>query len=295
MNNIIKGKKYFEKKEYINDIKASCKDNVIQLTALDFKHLLDETDRAEIAELGGKVRVITPPCTLVDSVCSSLMTRTKEDVERENRFEHRKNANEIAKNLTRSRIPQKYLGMGSGDIAKVEGLEDVFKVFKRYMENHEDFLRRGVGVFMFGGVGSGKTLTTCVLVKKLVEMGYKALFYDTTDLFNTIKSTFKPSSNLHQSDILKEILQAPILMLEDLGAEKPSEWVLDVLFYIINERYKANKTTFITTNYTQKELITRLGEKNRILSRLIEKNFIVANKAPDYRIVENNLLMGELR
>jgi hypothetical protein len=79
--------------------------------------------------------------------------------------------------------------------------------------------------------------------------GARGLFYDTRDLLRVIRSTYNPLVRTAEMDILRPVMDADLLVLDDLGAEKTSEWVEETMNLIVNTRYNERRHTIFTSNY----------------------------------------------
>jgi DNA replication protein DnaC len=151
---------------------------------------------------------------------------------------------------------------------------------EQFPKNHEGFL-------IYGGTGVGKTHLAIGLMKKIAEKGYSCLFYDFRDLLNDIKATYQPNSSITETEILGRIYYVDVFILDELGAEKTTGWVRDTLMTILNKRYNDQKTTIITTNFTdissndEDSLEERIG--SRLRSRLYEMCNTIELTGKDYR------------
>ena len=96
----------------------------------------------------------------------------------------------------------------------------------------------------------GKThLAVGVLRRLIQERGAKGLFCDYRELLKNIQNSYNPQVNTTELELLKPVFAAEVLVLDDLGAQKPNEWVWDTVALILNTRYNDKQTTIITTNY----------------------------------------------
>lgn len=112
------------------------------------------------------------------------------------------------------------------------------------------------GLLFVGRPGVGKThLATAVLSELIRRYGVRGRFADFTTLVHRIQSTFDPSSDDSKHQVLDPISQCEVLVLDELGAQQPSEWVRNTLYLILNTRYTRRLTTLFTTNF-------RLAEPN---------------------------------
>lgn len=140
-----------------------------------------------------------------------------------------------------------------------------------------------------GQPGVGKTHLAVAVLKQVIEgTGARGLFYDTRDLLRLIRSTYDPSTRATELQVLRPVMTADLLVLDDLGAEKTSEWVEETMNLIVNSRYNERRLTIFTSNYPDipdesepNSLLCRIGFRMR--SRLHEMcEFLVLDGA-DYR------------
>ena len=151
------------------------------------------------------------------------------------------------------------------------------------------------GLLLMGPSGVGKTHLAVASLKELIRRGHSGLFCDYRELLKEIQGSYNPSSESTEMGILEPIRTMELLVLDDLGASKPSAWVLDVIGLVLNARYNEKLMTILTTNYfdesevpggqrvTAKEdtLADRIGARMR--SRLFEMCRTVIVDAPDFR------------
>jgi DNA replication protein DnaC len=144
-----------------------------------------------------------------------------------------------------------------------------------------------------GGCGTGKTHLAVGVLKKLIEtQRRRGLFYSSAHLLEMIKSTFD-REDVSEWDLMKPVLERDILVLDDLGAGKITEYAQEKMAYILMERYDRKLTTIITTNYAVrpprenasdtrgKTLGDCIGE--RAYSRILEMCLIVPVGGRDFR------------
>jgi DNA replication protein DnaC len=154
-----------------------------------------------------------------------------------------------------------------------------------------------LGLLFMGPCGVGKTHLAVAILRALLEKGVECLFCDFRELLKTIQDSYNPVVQTTEMQVLAPVLDTEVLLLDDLGASKPSAWVLDTVGHILNTRYNGKRVTLITTNYLDApaargpssslarddSLTDRIGERMR--SRLHEMCRTVELRAPDFRQV----------
>jgi len=160
------------------------------------------------------------------------------------------------------------------------------------------------GLLLIGDIGVGKTHLAVGMIKELVlSKGIPCLFTDYRELLKEIQNSYNSSVQATELDVLRPIFETEVLVLDELGAVKPTEWVWDTVSLILNTRYNQNRTTIITTNYLDNpategeatrlssgKLIAPIREDaleqrigSRMRSRLYEMCRTVEVYAPDFR------------
>src|SRR5271169_2385203 len=171
----------------------------------------------------------------------------------------------------------------------------------------EDYPVEKTGLLLVGTVGVGKTHLAVGILKALVrDKGVPCLFCDYRELLKSIQNSYNASVQATEMQILRPVFDAEVLVLDELGAVRSTEWVFDTVNYILNSRYTDNRTTIITTNFPDKPeqgrveddnprsysaadraarretLGDRIGERMR--SRLHEMCKKVEMEGPDFRL-----------
>ena len=117
----------------------------------------------------------------------------------------------------------------------------------------EEYPVEKTGLMFVGSVGVGKTHLAVGILKALIrDKGVPCLFCDYRELLKEIQHSYNPSVQATEMDILRPVFDAEVLVIDELGAVRSTEWVFDTVNYILNSRYNDNKTTIITTNFPDK-------------------------------------------
>jgi DNA replication protein DnaC len=226
--------------------------------------------------------------------------------------------------LARARIPERYRGHNFENFdtdhyesqrpedgrAWNASLAQAKMLVKGFADNYPSEGERGL--LLMGPWGVGKTHLAVAALIELVVRGHSGLFYDYRELLKEIQNSYNPESRTTEMGVLEPVLKTEVLLLDDLGSSKPSDWALETVGHILNTRYNEKRVTILTTNFLdpdfkrdsdaqpssavraaklpsgeslrpfEKEtLANRVGE--RIRSRLYEMCRGIEIWAPDYR------------
>jgi DNA replication protein DnaC len=106
------------------------------------------------------------------------------------------------------------------------------------------------GLLLTGPIGAGKTHLAVGILQELIRnKGIPCLFCDYRELLKKIIDSYNPSVQTTELEVLRPILETEVVVLDELGAVKSTEWVWETVSYVINSRYNQNKTTIVTTNF----------------------------------------------
>ena len=194
-----------------------------------------------------------------------------------------------SKLFQQARIPRRYEHCSLQNFYNVKGNSYIWRAFgeaQRLIKEYYPGCDRGL-LFM-GPVGVGKTHLSVAILQGLIELGVPCLFYEFGALLKEIQDSYNPVSKSSEMGVLSPVYQAEVLVLDELGASKPTDWVRDTMMQIINTRYNDKKLTVFTTNYfdtrrspTDETLEDRIGV--RLRSRLYEMCKTVIIEGEDYR------------
>ena len=139
------------------------------------------------------------------------------------------------------------------------------------------------GLYLFGDCGTGKTHIVYALMKHIIEtQQYRARLYDSTELLDVIRSCYGKNYE-YRDDLLRQLLDfRGVLIIDDLGVEKMTEWVGETFYKIVNDKYKEMIPMIFTSNLSLDELAERMGD--RIPSRIAEMCEVVKLEGNDRRL-----------
>lgn len=183
-------------------------------------------------------------------------------------------------------IPRKFTNKNlSGFVARNQKQKEILHGAKSFLKtfrgNSHD--QPGKGLLMTGREGTGKTHLAVAILKEVISKGYKGLYWNVPELFLELRRRMDDSAEESEADIFDVARRADLLVLDDLGAERTSDYVLDRLYVLINRRYEDDSATIITTNRTLPELKQQLSP--RIASRIAEMCVTMEFPEGDFRLL----------
>jgi DNA replication protein DnaC len=171
-------------------------------------------------------------------------------------------------------IPPRYRGVSFdrppvSDMARDLETKRAVGDVRAFVEELDDRLEAGRGLWLFGDTGTGKTTLAMLISKGALEAGHSVAIYSLPKLLARIRRTYdsEPGGDSYGS-FFERLTSVDLLHIDDLGAEKRSDWVLEQLYALINERYETQRSVLVTTNLPHQELEEQIG--SRTVSRLAQ-------------------------
>ena len=162
----------------------------------------------------------------------------------------------VARPLTRGRLgdPRQVQGLGFERPPITELDATVVGVVREYVERLDENLREGRGLWLMGDVGTGKTSLAMLVSKAALEHGRSVAIYSLPRLLARIRRTYDAEAG-EQSylEFFERLTAVDLLHVDDLGVEKRSDWVLEQLYALVDERYESQRSIVVTTNLDQAE------------------------------------------
>ena len=179
--------------------------------------------------------------------------------------------------LTAARIPRRYADCSFSTFKFTPGtsLDHALLAAQRFVEEFP--VDRGL--LFTGPAGVGKTHLAVAIIKGLIEKGFAGIFCEFGSLLKEIQDSYNPVSKSSELKVLSPIYQTDVLVLDELGATIPTDWVRDTMYQIINKRYNDKKLTIFTTNFSD----ARQSEKEQVLEDRIGTRLRSRQKAGSKR------------
>lgn len=144
--------------------------------------------------------------------------------------------------------------------------EEASRAAKRYVDDFGTMLKNGTGLILYGEVGVGKTFLAACIANALIDREYECMM---TDFFN-VRQTIESKLD-NTNDYFRKLNSFDLLVIDDLGTERNTKYMDEMVYNIVNNRYKIRKPLIITTNLKESEMrLTKDTQKLRIYTRLLE-------------------------
>lgn len=212
------------------------------------------TPKQCFVELFGTIR--KPPC-----LCKCA-------VEAREREEEARRQREFAERVQRYRS----MGFPESEMSKWTFAADdgsnpkMTTAMQNYVHHFATFQKQGKGLLLFGSVGTGKTFLAACAANALIDKGVPCLVTNFARIANTVQGLFEGRQEYYDS-----LNRFPLLVLDDLSAERKTEYMQEIVFNVIDARYRAKLPLIVTTNLTREELMNPADiTYQRIYSRLFE-------------------------
>jgi DNA replication protein DnaC len=178
-------------------------------------------------------------------------------------------------------IPKKYRGTGFDRAPVTDMPGPQVQVVRRFVRDIDENLDAGRGLWFYGSVGTGKTTLAMLVSRSALDAGRSVAIYSLPRLLAEIRATFETDSEGSYVDFLDRLAAVDLLHVDDVGAERTSDWVLEQLYAIVNARYEDERSVIITTNLERDALVEQI--KERTVSRLEEMCTLVPLYGEDAR------------
>jgi DNA replication protein DnaC len=166
-------------------------------------------------------------------------------------------------------LPKRYRGVSFDRPPVTEIDPRAVSVVRQWIDGLDQNLEGGVGLWLMGDTGTGKTTLAMLVSKEALKRDRTVAIYSMPSLLTRIRATYGAEAGEESYDeFFERLCEVDLLHIDDLGAEKQTEWVLEQLYALVNERYEREKSIVVTTNLSQDQLEQQIGP--RTVSRLVQ-------------------------
>lgn len=170
--------------------------------------------------------------------------------------------------------------------------DDVRASLQTYADHSNDYLAEHFGALLLGPVGCGKTHLAVGLAKIAVALGYTALFVNVPEWLQSLLDSYGQGSSETERTWMDNLRNVDVLVLDDLGAEKPSDWMRERLYLVVNHRTVTRRVNIVTSNQSLDELETGVGE--RIMDRLYADALVFALRGASFRRRQRDVRLARI-
>ncbi len=171
-----------------------------------------------------------------------------EAIEQETAERKEREWNEHIQSLRKNGMPEKRMHSWTFENDDNSNLK-IKQAMVTYVDNFSEMEQQGKGLLLYGGFGTGKTFSACQIANALIDKGIKVKVTDFARILNEMQGSFEKQA------YIDALMDCKLLILDDLGAERKSEYAKEQVFNVINARYNSGKPMIITTNLSLNELI----------------------------------------
>lgn len=212
-----------------------------------------------------------------------------EERDREEELEKQKERLRIVDKIKRaSLLGEKYKDVTFANTEKpTPEFTKIYNRCKRYCEVAREVLDKGIGIYLFGSKGAGKSHLTACMANELMNNYYSVLYTSFSEISKYIRSTFNKTTET-EYDFLERLSSIDFLFIDDFGTELVTKndqdlWLQEKVFEVINKRYNNNKPIIFTSNYSLRQLYEERGIADKTIDRINEMCEIMKLEGDSFR------------
>lgn len=224
--------------------------------------------------------------------CMCDCDKEKERQEQE-RIQHEKEVEAIKQLKKNSLMDEKFTSCTFDTFNVTKENETQLRIAKRYAEKFDELFAKNQGLLFYGNVGTGKTTLACCIGNELMDH-MTSVF--ATSLVKILSQIMTNKSRSSEEDVIRKMNSARLLILDDLGAERSTDFALETVYNIIDSRYRSGKPMIITTNLMLNDMqSTHDVRLQRIYDRVLEVCYPVPFMFRSYRLKEASGRFSEMK
>ena len=207
----------------------------------------------------------------VPCICECMVKAIEERNEKER---HSKKQEKLESLFKSSLMGEKYKGYKFEDLqSDNKEYEFIMNRCIKYCNVAQDVLEQGIGIYLYGDSGNGKTTLTACMANILMQRFYTVVYTSFGEIAKQITATFKNDDT--ELDFITKLTNVDFLFIDDIGTEMVKKndkdiWLQEKVFEIVNLRYNNNKPIIFTSNYSMRELIIDRGMAHKTVDRIAE-------------------------
>jgi DNA replication protein DnaC len=226
--------------------------------------------------------------TVVPITCSCKQAEM-EAIER--REQQRKDMEIVSKLRSKSLMDERFASQTFSSFEVSKQNEKVFRLCKRYADGFDQMLQRNQGLLLYGDVGTGKTFSSACIANALLDKKIPVVMTSFVKLLEQTRGFDRDDNTL-----IRQLNRAKLLIIDDLGAERGSDYALEKVYDIVDSRYRANLPMILTTNLDLEEMKAEKDiRRSRIYDRIFEVCYPVKFTGISFRKAEANKRFREMR
>lgn len=222
---------------------------------------------------------------MVRCICDCQAKERDRQIEIERQIEKQKRIDKIKQT---SLLGEKYKNVSFENTdTSNEDFKKIYVRCKRYCEVADKVLDKGIGIYLFGNKGTGKSRLTACMANELIHNYYTVLYTNFSEISKYIRNTFN-KTNDSEYEFLERLTNVDFLFIDDFGTELVTKndqdlWLQEKVFEVINKRYNNNKPIIFTSNYSLRELIEERGVADKTIDRINEICEVMKLEGSSYR------------
>lgn len=222
---------------------------------------------------------------LMPCMCKCMVEEKKKQEEEERKRQKNKRLEKLRQ---LSLIGDKYKNVTfeNTETSHSKDFEHIYNRCKKFCEVAQQVLRQGIGIYLFGNKGTGKSRLTACMANALLDKGYSVLYTNFSEISKRIRSTY--STYETELEIIEDLTRFDFLFIDDFGTELVTKnnqdaWLQEKVFEVVNRRYNESKPIIFTSNYSLKELINERGMADKTVDRIAETCEVMKLGGTSYR------------
>lgn len=270
--------KYKTVMQYIQDIGVKAPEEDLVREYLTLEQIYDSAQLCAQCRGREDCRQKIPGCQVILAQNRLMLETAYKQCKKDAAYQYRLR---IKRALQSSRLPELFQEMTFDSFQVTPGTKQAYQEAQKFAQT--DSLK---GLVFAGNTGVGKSHLAAAIINEKLKQAQDVIFCTVPELLADIRRVIRLEQET--SELMELVKNTHLLVLDDLGAEKTTEWVAEQLFVILNARLLRKKPVIITTNYHRpSDLIEKLGgnvTSQRIVSRIRELCMWIVMEGEDWRL-----------